>query len=131
MSDATEQGDAPTLAGDLLMILRHAPHGSSWLKEGLDVALVAAAFGRDVTLLFSGEGVLSLLTEQGAGALGQKGTHPVIEMLGMYDIETLLVDADALTAYGLDREDLFVPVRPVSSVEMAQALRCHLLVLNF
>src|SRR5690554_1089031 len=83
------------LRGDLLVILRHAPHGTSWLREGLDAALVAAAFGRRVTLLFMGEGVTALLPGQAAGPLGQKGTAPTLEMLEMYDIETLLVEAEA------------------------------------
>ena len=45
----------------LLVIIRHAPHNSSWLREGLDAALVAAAFGQPVHLLFLGQGILALL----------------------------------------------------------------------
>lgn len=117
--------------GDLLVILRHSPHGSSWLREGLDTALVAAAFGQRVSLLFSGDGVLALLDGQQAGALGQKGTHGVIDMLAMYDIETLLVDAHALISRGLSTEDLMLPVSVVEGAALPKLLDQHRLVLNF
>ncbi len=41
-----------------LVIIRHGPHASNALREGLDVALVAAAFGEEVSLLFMGQGCL-------------------------------------------------------------------------
>ncbi|MFD2437450.1 hypothetical protein [Modicisalibacter luteus] len=46
MSDTTDNS--------MLVVLRHAPHGSSWLREGLDVALVGAALGKKFTCSFSG-----------------------------------------------------------------------------
>ena len=120
-----------TYHGDLLVILRHAPHGSSWLREGLDTALVAAAFERRVTLLFLGEGALALLEGQGVGPLGQKGTAPTLAMLEMYDIDRLLVEERALRDYGLDASMLLLPARPVGANEMAEELAAHSLVLNF
>ncbi|WP_299311095.1 DsrE family protein [uncultured Halomonas sp.] len=117
--------------GDLLVILRHGPHGTSWLREGLDAALVAAAFGRRVTLLFMGEGVTALLPGQGGGPLGQKGTAPTLEMLEMYDIETLLVEAEALARYGLDADSLMLPVASVGQDRIAELTASHPLVLTF
>ncbi|MFY0988934.1 sulfurtransferase complex subunit TusC [Halomonas sp. C05BenzN] len=116
---------------DLLVILRHGPHGSSWLREGLDAALVAAAFGRQVTLLFMGEGVTALLRDQQAGPLGQKGSSATLEMLAMYDIETLLVEEAALTRFGLTEADLMLPVRPLSAEAISAQPGDHRLVLTF
>lgn len=127
MSNDSTQG----LRGDLLVILRHAPHGTSWLREGLDAALVAAAFGRRVTLLFMGEGVTALLPGQAAGPLGQKGTAPTLEMLEMYDIETLLVEAEALGRFGLDADSLMLPTTAVSQGDIAALAASHPLVLTF
>ena len=125
------QGDSVAVSGELLVILRHAPHGSSWLRDGLDAALVAAAFGRQVTLLFMGDGVTALVAGQGAGALGQKGTQPTLEMLAMYDIETLLVDQQALDERGFATAGLLLPVTPVAPAQLAAILADHPLVLNF
>lgn len=117
--------------GDLLVILRHPPHGSSWLREGLDAALVAAAFGQSVSLLFQGDGVLALVSGQTSGPLGQKGTASTLEMLGMYDIETLYADATALDERGLSREDLMLPTRPADGALTAALIADHRLVLVF
>jgi tRNA 2-thiouridine synthesizing protein C len=116
---------------DLLVILRHAPHGSSWLKEGLDAALVAAAFGQRVSLLFMGEGVTALMPGQGPGPLEQKGTAATLEMLEMYDIETLLVDAETLSTLGLSADELMLDVTSVSGEAISEALSAHRLVLTF
>lgn len=117
--------------GDLLVILRHAPHGTSWLREGLDAALVAAAFGRRVTLLFMGEGVTALVPDQAGGPLGQKGTAPTLEMLEMYDIDTLLVEEEALARFGLVVEGLMLSARAVAAAELPALTAAHSLVLTF
>lgn len=119
------------IEGDLLVILRHGPHGTSWLREGLDAALVAAAFGRRVTLLFMGEGVTALVPGQQSGPLGQKGSSPTLEMLEMYDIDTLLVEAEALSRLGLEVEGLMLPARAVVPADLAALTGTHTLILTF
>ncbi|MDI5920589.1 sulfurtransferase complex subunit TusC [Halomonas sp. LR5S13] len=116
---------------DLLVILRHGPHGSSWLREGLDAALVAAAFGRRVSLLFMGEGVTALMQGQQVGPLGQKGTAATLEMLEMYDIDTLLVDEQGLSCLGLSSDELMLEVECLSPSALARVLSGHRLVLTF
>ena len=120
-----------TMEGDLLVILRHAPHGSSWLREGLDAALVAAAFGQRVTLLFQGNGALALVQGQQAGPLGQKGTATTLDMLTMYDIDSLYVDAEALAQFGLPRESLQLPAIPAEVDTTQSLIHSHRLVLTF
>ncbi|KAA0013515.1 sulfurtransferase complex subunit TusC [Billgrantia pellis] len=117
--------------GDLLIILRHAPHGSSWLREGLDAALVAAAFGKSVSLLFQGDGIMALIPGQGAGALGQKGTAATLDMLAMYDIESLYVDASALDRFGMTPDDLQLPALPVDDATISRLIAVHRLILTF
>lgn len=119
------------LDGDVLVILRHPPHGSSWLREGLDAALVAAAFGQAVSLLFQGDGVLALLQGQGAGPLGQKGTSATLDMLAMYDIESLFLDATSLARLGLSTDSLQLPVSPLEPPSIAALIAGHRLVLTF
>lgn len=115
----------------MLVVLRHAPHGSSWLREGLDVALVGAAFGRAVSLLFLGDGVEALVEGQQAGPLDQKGTHPTLDMLAMYDIDTLFVDAESLARRGLAVEDLLLPVKLVNPATLPSVFAGHAAIFNF
>ncbi|MGR4068259.1 sulfurtransferase complex subunit TusC [Billgrantia sp. C5P2] len=117
--------------GDLLVILRHAPHGSSWLREGLDAALVAAAFGQSVSLLFQGDGILALAREQQVGPLGQKGTAATLDMLEMYDIESLHFDLEACERFGLTQQDLQLPAAGVDASSIPQLIAGHRLVLTF
>lgn len=115
----------------MLVVLRHAPHGSSWLREGLDVALVGAAFGQTVSLLFLGDGVEALVAGQQSGPLGQKGTHPTLDMLAMYDIDTLFVDAESLARRGLTMEDLQLPVTLVEAASLPDLFASHAPIFNF
>ncbi|WP_110687303.1 sulfurtransferase complex subunit TusC [Salinicola aestuarinus] len=121
----TDSHHLATCNDALLIVLRHPPHGSSWLREGIDVALVTAAFGREVELLFQGDGVFALLENQTTGALGQKGTHPQLMMLEMYDIERLWVSRTALTERGLTTDDLMLPVSVLDSDEIAALHAAH------
>ncbi|ART61705.1 DsrE family protein [Kushneria marisflavi] len=90
----------------ILVIVRHPPHGSSWVREGLETALVGAALGQPPTLLFSGDGVLALLAQQQRGALGQKGSAAMLEGLSLYDIEPLWYDQYSFESRGIDVEQL-------------------------
>lgn len=117
--------------GDLLVVLRHVPQGSSWLREGLDAALVAAAFGQKVSLLFQGDGVAALVKGQGPGALGQKGTSATLDMLAMYDIESIYVDDSARATLGLAEEDLMLAWQKADSAAIAGLIAGHGLVLTF
>ncbi|UXZ55606.1 sulfurtransferase complex subunit TusC [Halomonas sp. 7T] len=114
-----------------LVIIRHAPFSSNALREGLDVALVAAAFGQVVNLLFMGQGVLALVKEQATGAPGQKATLPTIDMLEMYDIDQLLVTARDLEALNLNADKLVDGVTIITDNELPELLNRHSNVLNF
>ncbi|QEA40019.1 sulfurtransferase complex subunit TusC [Pistricoccus aurantiacus] len=131
MSSVVPERNESELTGDVLVVLRHAPQGTSWLREGLDSALVAAAFGQRVSLLFLGDGVLALLPNQTNGPLNQKGTQGLVEMLPLYDIDNVLVDKEALARRGLDEQTLLLPVRGIDSPAIATIFHRHRLVLNF
>lgn len=118
-------------SSDLLVILRHGPQGSSLLRDGLDAALVAAAFGQRVSLLFMGEGVMALVDDQQSDPLGQKGTSATIDMLSMYDIETILVEQAALEHVGLAPSDLMLPVSLLSGSILSSLPASHRVVLTF
>ena len=118
-------------SGDLLVILRHGPHGTSYLKEGLDTALVGAAFGRRVSLLFMASGVAALVPGQGVGPLGQKGTQPTLAMLEMYDIDRLFVDGAGLAELGVAPETLTPDATVIEGDAIAALMAEHALVLTF
>ena len=105
----------------LLVIVRHAPHSSNWLR----------AFGQPVHLLFMGQGIMALLKEQGSGAPGQKATLPTIDMLEMYDIDKLWVTEGALQGMHLSADSLVGGVTMITEQEVPEILQQHSKILNF
>ncbi|RUR27217.1 sulfurtransferase complex subunit TusC [Vreelandella andesensis] len=120
-----------TEPNERLVVIRHAPYSSNELREGLDVALVAAAFGQAVSLLFLGQGVLALLKEQKAGAPGQKSTLPTIDMLEMYDIETILVPTETLQNFNITADQLVDGVTLLPISDLPDLFQRYDYVLNF
>ncbi|MBR9903461.1 MAG: sulfurtransferase complex subunit TusC [Gammaproteobacteria bacterium] len=115
----------------LLVIIRHAPHSSNLLREGLDAALVAAAFGQPVHLLFMGQGIMALLKEQGSGAPGQKATLPTIDMLEMYDIDQLWVPEGALQGMQISADSLVENATLIADQQIPGLFQQHATILNF
>lgn len=120
-----------TKSDALLLIIRHAPHSSNILREGVDAALVAAAFGQPVHLLFMGQGIMALLKEQGSGAPGQKAILPTIDMLEMYDIDQLIVPEHDLNSMHLSANQLVGGVTLIASDDLPDFFQQHSRILNF
>ena len=86
----------------LLLVIRHSPYGSSLARASLDVALAAAAFDQQISLLFAGDGVLQLLPGQDCESRGVKNVGRLLSSLPLYGIEHIYVDAEAAQRYQLD-----------------------------
>lgn len=89
------------MPGSLLITLRQSPYGHSLSRAGLDLALAAAAFDQNVALLFLGDGVLQLLPDQDAGAIGLRNQGKTLASLPLYDVETVYADATALRRHAI------------------------------
>ncbi|MFD2437449.1 hypothetical protein [Modicisalibacter luteus] len=75
--------------------------------------------------------MLALATGQQHGPLGQKGTHPTLDMLEMYDIDMILVDGKALTQRGLTADDLQLPVSLIDDATLPEIFARHSSIYNF
>ncbi|MDO8863536.1 sulfurtransferase complex subunit TusC [Haliea sp. E1-2-M8] len=115
----------------ILVVSRHAHPGSSLPRSALDTALAAAAFDQPVALLFQGEGVLQLLSEQDSRAAGVRNLRKVLDSLPLYEIETLHVDAAAAAAFGLDRDALPAGAEWLDAAGIRALLARHDHVLGF
>lgn len=114
-----------------LLICRHAPYGHALAREALDVALTAATFDQPVTMLFLADGVLQLLRDQQPAAIAQKALDKQLAALPLYDVETIYVEAAALSARGLDISDLTLPAQALTPQQIAQQIETHDIVLGF
>ena len=114
-----------------LVVIRQTPYGSSLARASLDVALAAAAFDQAVALLFLGEGVLQLLPDQDSTAIDKKNIAKLIASLPLYDIESIYVDAAALTRYAITAGELPQTVTPLDKDGIRALMAQHQHLLGF
>jgi len=89
-----------------MYINRTAPYGSIYALEGLEVALIGAAFDQDVSMAFVDDGVFQLKKGQDTSMSDMKNFSPAYRALGDYDITRLYVEKESLQARGLELDDL-------------------------
>ena len=89
-----------------MYINRRAPYGTIYALEGLEVALIGAAFDQKVSMAFIGDGVFQLKSGQDSSDLGMKNFSSTYRALGDYDITSLYVERESLDERGLALEDL-------------------------
>ncbi len=93
---------------DLLVVFTQPPLTASSPKEGLDLALVNSTFEQRTGLIFLGAGVLQLNPNQEPDVLALKGTQAMLKVLGLYDIQQIFVEEQALFDYRLTLADLIL-----------------------
>ena len=89
-----------------MYIQRRAPHGTNYAHEGLEVALIGAAFDQLVTLAFIDDGVFQLKKGQHTEALGIKNFTAAFGALGDFDVQQIFVERESLIARGLNSNQL-------------------------
>ena len=114
-----------------LYVNRKAPYGTIYALESLEVVLISAAFDQDVSLAFLDDGVYQIMKGQHTKGIDVKNFSPTYRALEGYDIEKLYVEKESMEARGLKEEDLVVPVKMVSTVEMADIMQSQDVVVSF
>ena len=105
-----------------LFVQRRAPNNGNHLQEALDMILTTAAFDQSVSLLFLDDGVLQLRKGQNPPALALKDTAAIFSALQIYDIQELFVETESLSARGLHKQDLLLPVQVIDRHEINQLM---------
>ncbi len=106
----------------IMHVMRHAPHGSIYTYEGLEMILIMAAYEQDLSVAFIGDGVYALKKGQDTEGIGIKGFAKTFPALDGYDVEKLYVDEASLAERGLREEDLLVDVEVMSSREIGRLM---------
>jgi len=96
----------PGAVKKFMYINRRAPHGGNYAQEGLEVALIGAAFDQEVSLAFIDDGVFQLKTGQDTAAAGLKNFTVAFAALGDYEVKRIYVEAESLARRGLTADDL-------------------------
>jgi len=80
----------------ILLVQQSAPYGNSSAKEALDIALSAATFEQDISILFTGDACYQLMANQNSEKIDQKNISQMLKALPIYGIEEMYVDEDCL-----------------------------------
>ena len=107
----------------IMHVLRHAPHGTIYTYEGLEMILIMAAYEQDLSVVFIGDGIYALKKNQETSGIGIKGFSRTFMALDGYDVEKLYVDQYSLEERGLTVEDLVVDVEVMSSAEIGRRMK--------
>lgn len=90
----------------VLLMWRHPPYGRSAARDTLDIALAFGAFEQDISLLFLGDGVFSLLAGHETGQIAVKSLSRMMSALEMYGVERRYVSESALRERGINSDEL-------------------------
>lgn len=83
------------------IIISSPPFGLIDGKEGVDLALVCAAFEQDVNLIFVDEGIFHLIKNQNGDYFADKLHDKQLNALAFYDIESLYAEKESLQRFDL------------------------------
>lgn len=113
------------------IIIASPPFNSIAGKEGVDLALVCAAFDQQVNLIFVDSGVLHLSNAQDEKYYLDKMHDKQLGALEFYDVEKIYVEAESLARYQLTEADLIDSVEPVSRAQINQLVNNSNHTVNF
>ncbi|GIU46810.1 sulfurtransferase TusC [Shewanella sairae] len=99
----------------LCIVFKQPPHGTAHGREGLDLSLLSASFEQEVSLLFTNEGVLTLVKDQDPESIGAKDYIATLGALPLYEIDTVIVCEQSLLELGLTESDLRIGVSVINS----------------
>ena len=114
-----------------MIVNHHPPHGTLHAWESLELALTAAAFDQDISIVFMGGGVCQLLTGQDTGQIGIRNFAPAFRAFEDYGIRHVYAEKDALARYGLGPVDLLVDVDPVDTTTLTRMMIEQDIILHF
>lgn len=107
MNEQPENGSVSQgMVKKFMYINRRAPHGSNYAQEGLEAALIGAAFEQDVSIAFIDDGVFLLKSAQDPEPIGVKNFAATYRALGDYEVKKVFVERESLQQRGLTVEDL-------------------------
>ncbi len=111
--------EKPKIVKKIMFVMRHAPHGTIYSYEGLETALIMAAYEQDLSMTFIGDGVFTLVKNQKTESLGTKGFVATYGVLEDYGIEKIYVDKQSMEDRGLKPDDFIIPVQVKETSEIS------------
>lgn len=115
----------------ILICINSSGLSNSAAQEAFDLALAAATFEQDVSILFEGVAANLLAAAQDAKALGRKDLQKALKAFPLYGINKLYVTQNAQQNFDLDLENMSQPCTALSPKDMPELFANHDIVMRF
>ena len=113
-------------------ILHTQPSGSSVAgQEALECAFALSSLEIEVALLFQGDGIWQLMTDQNTAINGFKTHSKSYSALPFYDITAVFVCEDSLKQRDIATSNLIIPVTHLSLAAFNERLNQYQQILRF
>ena len=109
-------------AQKLLYVFSRAPYSNAHGQEGIDAALIGAAFEQQISLLFLHDGVFQIKAEQAVLHSQLKNNSKTFGALADHDINQIYVHDNSLHARGLDQQQLSINVQVLDAEQISQLI---------
>jgi tRNA 2-thiouridine synthesizing protein C len=100
------------------IIIKSPPFGLIDGKEGVDLALVCAAFEFEVCLIFIDQGIFHLIDKQDETNFSDKLHDKQLKALEFYDIEQVYAESESLIRFSIDHYNLLKNTLTISTAEI-------------
>lgn len=115
----------------IAIVLQHSAFDGAIAREAQDMLLALAAVEHQVSVIYLDAAVLQLRPTADSAELGCKDYTPTQKLFALYEIDQLLVSAEAMAKFNLQPADLRVPVQLCSQAQLKQYLQQQQHVLRF
>lgn len=109
-------------AQKLLYIFSRGPFSNAHGQEGIDAALIGAAFEQQISLLFLHDGVFQIKAGQDVSDSLLKNHSKTFGALADHEIEQVYVHDNSLSARGLDQQQLSIATQVLDTEQMSDLI---------
>lgn len=108
---------------DLLLLVTQPPYRGTLNKEQLDLLLVSATLGQKTSVVFWQQGILQLLPKQQPSLLQARDLQASLQALGLYDVDQVYLDQQALARYACPVDTLGLNATPIDTTGLQQLIQ--------
>lgn len=116
----------------IAFVFSHAPHGTSFGREGLDAVFSVSAVLKEISLFFIGDGVLQLIKNYQSEHILARNYTSSFSLLSLYDIKNFYCCESSLINRGFNsNEDFILSISILNSSFLRLKLDSHDGIINF
>ncbi|CAL4043979.1 sulfurtransferase complex subunit TusC [Buchnera aphidicola] len=93
---------------NIAFVFSHAPHGTAFGREGLDMILSASLTIQNISIFFIGDGIFQLVKNQKPEKILSQDYASAFCILPLYGINTFYFCANSLIERGILEKDIFL-----------------------